>query len=357
MRFSLVILFAASLVSAASVFNRHNDIEVPSCATTCRDAADPTPCKRDDTACLCVNDYYIKQVNTCAETACNDEDAKAAWEANIKYCKAAGIGPGNPWPLCGARCINEAPAGNCTNDSKCLCQEEEFLDYIASCFKKSCQGEDIKTSKCVTEASCRALSSIVSFSTSKLHPLLLVSFAFVKPEPLLITSLPYPTMRFSLVVLFAASVVSAFGMLERDIEVPECAVACEAASDPGHCDREDPRCLCLNVQYITDVSDCVQSSCSPEDAEAAAAAGAAYCKEAGIDWENPFPSCGVQCEEIAPPAGCAQDDGTCICNSDEYIQSFAKCIQDSCTGEDIERAASVGAALCRVYASTLLLQR
>ncbi|KAG9029901.1 hypothetical protein FS837_003437 [Tulasnella sp. UAMH 9824] len=66
--------------------------------------------------------------------------------------------------------------------------------------------------------------------------------------------------------------------------------------------------------------------------------------------------CGATCEQISPPAECAYDDGACICENDEYIQSYAKCLQDSCTSEDVEKGAFVGKALCRAYVSALLLQ-
>ncbi|KAG9029643.1 hypothetical protein FS837_003502, partial [Tulasnella sp. UAMH 9824] len=104
------------------------------------------------------------------------------------------------------------------------------------------------------------------------------------------------------------------------------------------------------------VSACVASLCSPEDAEAAAAAAAEICKDAGIDYENPFPSCGVECAEKNLPADCDYDDGACFCNDDEYMKSFVQCIQNSCTDEDLESAASVGEALCRAYGVDICTQ-
>ncbi|KIO19108.1 hypothetical protein M407DRAFT_140874 [Tulasnella calospora MUT 4182] len=156
-------------------------------------------------------------------------------------------------------------------------------------------------------------------------------------------------MHFSLVVLFAASLVSALTIIKRGIDGPECAVACEAKSNPSPCDREDTACLCLNIGYITSVSDCVRSSCSPEDAKAAALAEATYCNEAGINEQNPFPSCGAQCAQIAPFTNCAENNGACLCKNGAYMQAFVKCIHDFCTGEDLESASLVGEALCRAY--------
>ncbi|KIO20050.1 hypothetical protein M407DRAFT_30283 [Tulasnella calospora MUT 4182] len=98
MRFLIVVLFVASIVSAASMFKRHNNIEVPRCAKDCVARTDPSPCKPDDAACLCVNAKYSEEVGTCVQDKCNPEDAQAAAEAGIEYCKAVGIDLDNPWP-------------------------------------------------------------------------------------------------------------------------------------------------------------------------------------------------------------------------------------------------------------------
>ncbi|KIO22425.1 hypothetical protein M407DRAFT_28077 [Tulasnella calospora MUT 4182] len=163
MRFSLVVLFAASLASAASVFKRHNDYEVPWCAKDCISYADPSPCKPDDVACLCVNENYYNQIATCVKDACSPEDAKAAAEIGIKYCKGAGIDPENPIPKCGIQCTEKAPTGKCDpNDGKCLCENKDFLESVVWCFKKDCQGEDLKNAKCAGEAYCRAAGVDIS---------------------------------------------------------------------------------------------------------------------------------------------------------------------------------------------------
>ncbi|KIO20048.1 hypothetical protein M407DRAFT_30281 [Tulasnella calospora MUT 4182] len=145
MRLSVVILFAASLVPTASVFKRHNDHEVPWCAKDCVAHADPSPCEPDDTACLCVNENYYTEVATCVQSNCSPEDAKAAAEVGMKYCKGVGIDPENPIPKCGIQCVEQAPPGNCyPDDNKCLCENKDFLESVVWCFKKSCQGEDLK---------------------------------------------------------------------------------------------------------------------------------------------------------------------------------------------------------------------
>ncbi|KIO20047.1 hypothetical protein M407DRAFT_30280 [Tulasnella calospora MUT 4182] len=164
MRFSLVVLFAASLVSASSVFKRWNDdYGVPSCAKPCVANVDPWPCSRDDKACICINSNYGAQLDECIEGACSPEDVKAATEAGKKYCKAAGIDPENPFPKCGVHCFENAPTSNCyQDDNKCLCEEKDFLESFVWCFKDSCKGEDLKTAKCVGEAWCRAAGVDIS---------------------------------------------------------------------------------------------------------------------------------------------------------------------------------------------------
>ncbi|KAG8948191.1 hypothetical protein FRC04_009990, partial [Tulasnella sp. 424] len=148
MRFSIVVLFAASLVSAVSLLRRHDDSEVP---------RNPGDCQWDDTACLCVNEKYYTAVANCVQSSCNPDDAKKGAEAGIKACKAVGIDPENPIPKCGVPCVEKTPTYCDPQDYKCLCQDQGFLESVVWCFKDCCSGEDLKNAKCAGEAYCRTV--------------------------------------------------------------------------------------------------------------------------------------------------------------------------------------------------------
>ncbi|KIO22423.1 hypothetical protein M407DRAFT_28072 [Tulasnella calospora MUT 4182] len=163
MRFSLIVLAAATLASAGSVFKRHNDFDVPWCAKDCVVKADPSPCKPDDTACLCVNPNYYKQVVTCVDECCSPEDAKKTAEVAYKYCEAAGIDIKEPIPKCGVKCVEDAPNFGCDpTDDKCFCESKDFIEHVELCFKEKCQGEDLKNAVCAGEAVCRAVGVDIS---------------------------------------------------------------------------------------------------------------------------------------------------------------------------------------------------
>ncbi|KAG9019140.1 hypothetical protein FRB90_005977 [Tulasnella sp. 427] len=162
MRFSLVVLFAASVVSAVSIFKRHNDMQIPECAKKCVAEGDPNPCKYDDTACLCLNVKYATGIEKCVEDYCSKEDAKAAAEAGIAYCKAVGINPENPFPECAVPCVDNAPSKCADDDGVCLCNDNKYLEDVIHCLKDSCWGDDYKTSARVGEAYCRAAGVDIS---------------------------------------------------------------------------------------------------------------------------------------------------------------------------------------------------
>ncbi|KIO20049.1 hypothetical protein M407DRAFT_30282 [Tulasnella calospora MUT 4182] len=136
-------------------------LNIIGCAKDCVSHADPSPCKPNDTSCLCVNAKYSEEVGNCIQKKCSPEDAKAAAEVGIKYCKAVGIDPENPWPSCSINCQSEVPRGNCSDD-KCLCKNKDFIEGYVWCLKKNCHGEDLKTSKCVAEAYCHAAGVDIS---------------------------------------------------------------------------------------------------------------------------------------------------------------------------------------------------
>ncbi|KAG9011510.1 hypothetical protein FRB90_007205 [Tulasnella sp. 427] len=57
----------------------------------------------------------------------------------------------------------------------------------------------------------------------------------------------------------------------------------------------------------------------------------------------------MTCEKTAPPGSCGATDAVCLCQSNDYITAVKKCLDNSCTGQDLQNAITVGAALCRAY--------
>ncbi|KAG8917715.1 hypothetical protein FRC01_002267 [Tulasnella sp. 417] len=192
MRVSLVVLFAASLASAASVFkrgdeygnehgedygddygNEHGDdghenppenvYEYPACANPCIAATDYWPCDHEDTACICLNSKFYEEIATCIDSACTPEETNAAAETFYKYCKDAGVDVQNPVPACGAHCYENTPTGDCpTDDDRCLCTYNPYIQGVDQCFKASCEGQDLETAEFVGKAWCRAAGVDIS---------------------------------------------------------------------------------------------------------------------------------------------------------------------------------------------------
>lgn len=171
MRYSVLVFFAASLASAATIFKRQTT--VPACAQTCFDTSDPAPCQPTDTACLCLNPTFIEKLTTCVQGSCSAADQQAAATAAPEICKSAGIDFNNPLPPCAATCDQNTTSATCpapadpnaTPDVACYCKDTTYIQTIDSCFKQSCTGQDLTNAEAVGSALCRAygvdISSIV----------------------------------------------------------------------------------------------------------------------------------------------------------------------------------------------------
>ncbi|KAG8964860.1 hypothetical protein FRC05_003565, partial [Tulasnella sp. 425] len=137
-------------------------LDITACAKECIAKADPSYCKPDDVACLCVNNNYINQVSECVQYSCSPDDAKKAAECGIKECKAVGIDPENPIPKCGIYCVENTPTSCDPTDAGCVCTDQGYLEQVVWCFKSSCYGDDLKNAKCAGEAYCRAAGYDIS---------------------------------------------------------------------------------------------------------------------------------------------------------------------------------------------------
>ncbi|KAG9020900.1 hypothetical protein FS837_007768, partial [Tulasnella sp. UAMH 9824] len=127
-------------------------------------------------------------------------------------------------------------------------------------------------------------------------------------------------MRFSLIVIFAASLVSASAVFKRQTSIPA---------------------------YINTTAACVAKSCSAEDESSAESAGEALCKAAGIDPKNPFPSCTETCLKNANPGSCSLDDYSCLCRNMEYLQAADICVHSTCDAQDVAATEPAAQAVCR----------
>ncbi|KAG9045798.1 hypothetical protein FS837_005627 [Tulasnella sp. UAMH 9824] len=163
-------------------------------------------------------------------------------------------------------------------------------------------------------------------------------------------------MRSSIVIFFAASLASAATIFKRQTTVPACAQTCFDQSPSTPCQPTDTACLCLNPNFITALTQCVTSTCSEADQQAAATAAPEICKAAGIDFTNPLPACAATCDTNTTSATCpapadpnATPDVACYCKDTTYIQTIDSCFKSSCTGQDLTNAEAVGSALCRAY--------
>ncbi|KAG8909847.1 hypothetical protein FRC01_006692 [Tulasnella sp. 417] len=90
-------------------------------------------------------------------------------------------------------------------------------------------------------------------------------------------------MRFFTLVAFAASLVSASVLSERQASFPACSVLCFTDPNIGTCPSTDVACLCTNNDYLRTTTDCVQKQCTLEDVAAAANAARQLCNAAGVD--------------------------------------------------------------------------
>ncbi|KAG8894381.1 hypothetical protein FRC00_009036, partial [Tulasnella sp. 408] len=65
------------------------------------------------------------------------------------------------------------------------------------------------------------------------------------------------------------------------------------------------------------------------------------------NWGQP-PECAVKCaEKEGNPDPCDPNDVPCICLNIDYGQKVAKCVEDDCSKDDIEKATEYGKKICK----------
>ncbi|KIO24124.1 hypothetical protein M407DRAFT_244568 [Tulasnella calospora MUT 4182] len=171
MRFSITaVLFAASLASAYTIANRQTTSDLPACGQTCYANTNPSPCAAEDVACQCLNVNFLTPLIQCVATNCSAEDAQTAQAVAMATCKGAGIDLANPLPACAQPCDTNTTSASCpapadpntVPDVACYCNDTTYIQTVDTCFKSSCQGQDLTTAETVGKALCRAYGVDIS---------------------------------------------------------------------------------------------------------------------------------------------------------------------------------------------------
>ncbi|KAF5366599.1 hypothetical protein D9758_008974 [Tetrapyrgos nigripes] len=91
-------------------------------------------------------------------------------------------------------------------------------------------------------------------------------------------------MRFTGLFLSAAliSLTSASSVSRRQSGLPDCAFTCISTADTGNCVRSDNDCLCRNQAFIDSTTQCIESSCSGNDLQAALSGAQQLCALVGV---------------------------------------------------------------------------
>ncbi|KAK7436690.1 hypothetical protein VKT23_018945 [Stygiomarasmius scandens] len=81
----------------------------------------------------------------------------------------------------------------------------------------------------------------------------------------------------ALVLLASASSVS---LWKR--QFPSCAMPCVASADTGSCVPTDNSCLCRSESFVNSTTECIESSCSGNDLQAALSGAQQLCAAVGV---------------------------------------------------------------------------
>lgn len=91
MRFNAVFLVLATSLASASPFVARGVNDLPSCSLPCITNADTGTCAPTDNACLCKYDNFLRTTTDCIESACSNQDLRAAAVVCQELCTAAGV--------------------------------------------------------------------------------------------------------------------------------------------------------------------------------------------------------------------------------------------------------------------------
>ncbi|KAA1475341.1 hypothetical protein DENSPDRAFT_852913 [Dentipellis sp. KUC8613] len=120
-------------------------------------------------------------------------------------------------------------------------------------------------------------------------------------------------MRFTLATVAAAlaSTASASNLLlARQAGYPNCAVPCLTSADFGSCSQSDLKCLCTSANFITSVTQCIESSCQGSDLTNAEAAAQSECAAIGVSLTSSIPAPTSTAPSSAAPSSAAQSSGS-----------------------------------------------
>jgi len=100
-------------------------------------------------------------------------------------------------------------------------------------------------------------------------------------------------MRFALAAAlfaFAASSASAATLDARQSGVPQCGLTCLTNANLGGCASNDNKCLCSNPAFVSSTTQCIQSSCTGSDLQAAETFAQQTCLAVGVTLTNSVPA-------------------------------------------------------------------
>jgi len=64
------------------------------------------------------------------------------------------------FPGCALPCLTSITSASCAaNDTKCLCQDKDFVSKTTACFQTNCKGDDLTKSVAAAVEMCRSVVS------------------------------------------------------------------------------------------------------------------------------------------------------------------------------------------------------
>ncbi|TFY57822.1 hypothetical protein EVG20_g8390 [Dentipellis fragilis] len=119
-------------------------------------------------------------------------------------------------------------------------------------------------------------------------------------------------MRFTFAIFAAAvaSTASASNILARQAGYPNCAVPCLTSADFGSCSQTDLKCLCTSANFITSVTQCIESSCQGSDLTNAEAAAQSECAAIGVSLTSSIPGPTSSAPSSSAPSSTAPSSGS-----------------------------------------------
>ncbi|KAF5340447.1 hypothetical protein D9758_013553 [Tetrapyrgos nigripes] len=147
-------------------------------------------------------------------------------------------------PDCAATCIQDTnpPAGCSADDNTCLCNSNEYVYMTSNCIEDTCSADESSTGMNELKAVCEDVGVALT--------------------------LPVPVQK----------------------RAPDCATTCiQDTNPPAECSADDNTCLCNSDEFVYMSSNCIQDTCSSDEAEAGINELKATCGRVGVAVKLPVP--------------------------------------------------------------------